>query len=111
VDLAIEGKVKEVDIEIEEAYLNLLTQKNILQSLKDQLRSAEENYEAVKRQFDHGLSDIVDLMDANTLLVTSQRQLSEAHYDLLLAALKLKRAKGVFLKEIMTELNKTKNRG
>ena len=104
-DLAIEGKVKEVNIEIEEAYLDLMTQKNILQSFKDQLKSAEENYEAVKRQFDHGLSDIVDLIDANTLLVTSQRQLSEANYDLLLAHLKLKRAKGVFLKDVLSELN------
>ena len=69
------------------------------------MKSAEENYEAVKRQFDHGLSDIVDLIDANTLLVTSQRQLSEAHYHLILAHLKLKRAKGVFLKNVLAELN------
>ncbi|MEW5909186.1 MAG: TolC family protein [Thermodesulfobacteriota bacterium] len=106
VDLASEGKSKEINIEIEDAYLDMMTQKNILQSLKDQLKSAEENYEAVRRQFDHGLSDIVDLIDANTLLVTSQRQVSEAEYDLLLAQLKLQRAKGVFLKEVLAEMNK-----
>ncbi len=101
--LAIEDLSKQIAIEIEQAYLELLTNQSILKSLEDQLEFARENYNAVSKQFKNGLADSLDVMDANTLLVTSQKQLSESQYDFQLAQLKLERAKGTFLKELGIE--------
>jgi len=99
VRLAIENISKQIAVEIEQAYLELLTHQSVLKSLEDQLEFARENYNAVSKQFKNGLSDSLDVMDANNLLVTSQKQLSESQYDFQLAQLNLERAKGTFLKQ------------
>ena len=46
----------------------------------------------------------VDVVDANTLLVTSETELSEAIYNGQLAGLNVERAKGTFLKTINDRL-------
>jgi len=79
------------------------TRKSIINSLEDQLAFSRENYEAVTKQFEHGLSNSVDVVDANTLLVTSHRQLSDARYSYRLAELKLERTKGSFLDSIVVD--------
>ncbi|MFC1896041.1 TolC family protein [Thermodesulfobacteriota bacterium] len=101
--LALDALSKQVRLEVEQAYLDLITKKSIITSLEDQLAFSRENYEAVTKQFEHGLSNSVDVMDANTLLVTSQRQLSEARYSYRLAALKLERTKGSFLNAVLLD--------
>ncbi len=99
--LSIENLSKQIAVEIEQVYLELMTHQSILKSLADQLEFAKENYNAVTRQFQYGLADSVEVMDANTLLVTSQKQLSESGYGFQLAFLKLERAKGTFLKKVI----------
>ncbi len=101
--LALGALSKQVKLEVEQAYLDLKTKNSIIESLEDQLVFSRENYEAVTKQFEHGLSNSVDVMDANTLLVTSQRQLSDARYSYRLAELKLERTKGSFLDSIVVD--------
>ena len=45
-------------------------------------------------QFRYGMADSVDMMDANTLLVTTERKLSEADYSLTHSILKIIRTQG-----------------
>ena len=91
---------EEIEVEVEEAYLTLQTVKQTLESLNDQLISARENYAAVSQQFKYGLSDSLDVMDANMLLVQSEREFANAQYNLQLSAMNLKLAQGLFLKSI-----------
>jgi len=100
-ELAVRSLSKQIALEIEQARLELLTHRSLLTSLKDQLDFARENYNAVAEQFRYGLADGLDVTDANTLLVTSQKQLAESRYSFQLAMLKLERAKGTFLKNIL----------
>ncbi len=100
-DLAVKALSKQIALEIEQVRLELLTHRSLLTSLKDQLNFARENYHAVAEQFRYGLADSLDVTDANTLLVTSQKQLAESRYAFQLALLKLERAKGTFLKNII----------
>lgn len=95
--LALRDLEKEIALEIEQVYLESITYRGVMKSQMDQLEFARENYNAVTKQFKHGLANSVDVMDANTLLVTSQKQLSESRYDLRLSDLKLERAQGTFL--------------
>lgn len=97
--LNYEDAVKSVQIEVQNAYLNLITQKGIYQSLQDQLTFARENNTAVTKQFEFGLASIIDVIDANNLLVTAERQLYDAVYTYQLALLRLKRATGDLLNE------------
>ncbi len=91
---------KTISVEVDAAYLDLRTQAGILASLEDQLRFARENFDAVSKQFAAGLASSIDVIDANTLLVDSERQLSRAQYDYRIAVLRLKRATGTLLKMV-----------
>jgi len=105
-----EAVEKAILLDMEKAYLELLTQQSVLTSLEDQLSYADENYKAVERQFKHGLANSIDAMDANTLLATSEQELSEAQYSFQLAVLRLKRVKGTLLKDVL-EQNITESNG
>ncbi|THB80919.1 MAG: TolC family protein [Desulfobacteraceae bacterium] len=75
--------------ETEQAFLELETTKSELMTLQDELKSADENFNAVKMQFQYGMADSVDIMDANTLLVTAQRNISDARYRYIVSVLNI----------------------
>ena len=95
--LAYDDYKKNVDIELQGAYLDLQTQKGILKFLEDQLIFARDNYNAVLKQFENGLAVSLDVMDANSLLLSSEKNVVEALYNYQLAYLKIKRSNGTLL--------------
>ncbi|MDP3098430.1 MAG: TolC family protein [Syntrophales bacterium] len=95
--LLYEDTKKGIEIEVQTAYLDLVTQKGILRFLNDQLAFARDNYHAVARQFDFGLANSLDVLDANTLLVSAERKASSALYNYELALLRMKKATGMLL--------------
>ncbi len=98
--LAAEAMAKTIAVEVTDVYLELLTHQGVLASLRDRLRASRENYNAVARQFEYGLANSVDVMDANTVLVTSEERLAESRYDFQLALLKLRRVTGTFMAQV-----------
>jgi len=92
---------KSVGIEVQSAYLDLVTQKGTIKHLEDQVVYARDNFNAVSKQFEFGLAQSLDVMDANTLLVTAERNLAEAVYNYQVAILKMKKATGTLLKAVM----------
>jgi len=103
-ELAEKELSKDIATEIEDAFLFLHTQMSVLKSLEDQVKFANSNYDAVSKQFKYGFANSVDVVDANTLLVTSETDLSKAVYNRQLAGLNVERAKGTFLKTITDRL-------
>jgi outer membrane protein len=89
-----------VGVEVEDAYLNLLTISAVIDRLQAESEYAADNYNSVTKQFQYGLANSIDVIDANTLLLTSERELANARYDYELAILKLKRATGTLLKTV-----------
>ena len=97
--LKMEDLKKTIRIEVETTYLELKNQRGIIKSLEDQLLFAQDNYKAVTRQFEMGLANSIDVMDANTLLVSTERQLTTAIYSHQVFQFRMKRATGVLLTE------------
>jgi len=95
--LFYEDLKKGIAIEVQTAYLDLVTQKGILHFLDDQVAFARDNYRAVARQFDFGLANSLDILDANTLLVSAETKVASAHYNYRLALLRMKKAAGTLL--------------
>jgi outer membrane protein len=97
---------KSITVEVKNAYLDYLTESQNLKSYQDQLAYAKDNYKLVSRQFDVGLASSVDYIDANTLLLTSERQVSEAYYNYQNSIVRLKKAMGSLLTDfqLKTEL-------
>lgn len=94
-ELMYEDARKTIGIEVENAYLDFITLNSILKSLENQLAFAKDNFNSVNKQFEFGLANSIDVMDANTLLITSERQLSDALYSSQAAKIRLKKAIGV----------------
>lgn len=91
---------KSIGIEVENAYLDYVAQKGILKSTGDQVAFARDNYNAVSKQFDFGLAQSIDVIDANTVLVTAETQFVQALYNYQQSIIKLKRVTGMLLKSI-----------
>jgi outer membrane protein len=100
---------KTIDVEVESAYLDYITQKGLLKFLTDQYIFAKENYNSVSKQFDFGLASSLDVLDANTALFDSERQLANVIYLYQFSALRLKRAIGVLLGTILNPTIGTSN--
>jgi outer membrane protein len=98
--LQYEDQKKTVGIEVETAYLDLLTQKETLKYLEDHVAFARDNYRGVSRQFEMGLASSIDVIDANNLLVSSERQVASAVYSYQLAILAVEQATGTLLREV-----------
>ena len=94
---ALELQKKGVILESKTSFLEYRAAKSALINLQDELKSAQENYNAVQMQFKYGMADSIDMMDANTLLVSAQRRISDATYIYYLSVLKILYAKGDLL--------------
>ncbi len=98
--LAYDEFKKIVDIELQNAYLDLQTEQGTLKFLEDQLIFAEDNFNAVIRMFNNGLATSLDVMDANSLLLSAEKNVNEARYNYQLANLRVKRTSGTLLQFI-----------
>lgn len=101
--LAFEDLKKTIGVEVDNAYLDMMTQKGILKSLQDEVSYATENYNSISKQYQFGLANSIDVIDANTLLITSERQLADATYNFQLSILSLKKATGTLLKTVLAK--------
>ncbi len=99
-ELAYRDVLKSVQIDVQNAYLDLATQRGIVKFLQDQLVFARDNFNAVSKQFDYGLAHSIDVIDANNLLLSAERQLADAAYNYHLSILKLKRATGKLIETV-----------
>lgn len=95
--LALQDARETIALQVEEAYLEVSNQKELLESSLRQLAFARDNFAAVSRQFELGLSNSLDVMDANALLVLAESQSSDSELGLRLSVLRLLRAAGILL--------------
>jgi len=106
VELQLKDFSKQVAVDVEQTWLELKTSESSMASLEDRLKSAQENFTAVSQRYKHGLADSLDVIDANTLLLRSERGLLEAKYNYMLSVLNLERAEGIFLDNIREKIRK-----
>jgi outer membrane protein len=100
VEYALDDLKKSIGVEVENAYLDYVAQREVLKSSGAQVAFARENFNAVSKQFDFGLAQSIDVMDANTVLVTAQRQFAQVLYNYEQSIVRLKRVTGMLLKSI-----------
>jgi outer membrane protein len=100
-ELQLQAATRQIEVEVEQAYLLVKDLASAITALEDQLKFAQENFGAIAKLFKHGMANRLDVLDANTLLSTSESQLSEARYSYQLALLGLSRAKGTFLNPLV----------
>ncbi len=101
--LAYEDLKKNIDVELRAGCLDLATLKGSLKFLEDQRVFAKDNYHAVLKQFENGLATSLDVMDANTLLLTAEKNVAEALYNYQLVSLKVRKSSGTLLRMVLPQ--------
>jgi outer membrane protein len=99
-EYALSDLKKSISVEVENAYLDYVAQKDVLKPSGDQVAFARDNYNAVSKQFDFGLTQSIDVMDANNVLVNAQVQFIRALYNYEQSIIQLKRVTGILLQSI-----------
>ncbi len=102
-DLLYRDAVKSVLLQVKNSYLDLTTQQGIIKFLEDQVVYASDNFNGVTKQYEFGLASSLDVIDANNLLLTSQRQLADAVNNRRYSLLNIKRVTGTLLLAEATE--------
>lgn len=87
---------KSIRTEVRSIYWDLQTLRKVLEQKRAQVNSAKRNYKQVAAQFEEGLANSVDQVDAFAALNQAQNQLASAHYNYQLNLIKLKLATGTF---------------
>ena len=100
---ALSLQKKQIILEAKVNFLENKAAKSALINLQDEVKSAQENFNAVQMQFKYGMADSIDIMDANTLLVSAQRRISDAQYSYYLSVLKILYTKGELNALLLTQ--------
>lgn len=72
---------KDIQAQVEEAYLNLTSAKERLAATEVGLTAAQANYDVQKDRYTQGLGITLDILNAEVQLVTAQANAVQARYD------------------------------
>lgn len=84
------GLKRDISVQVTEAANNVKAIEALQESFRRQVAFAEEDYSMVFEQFKFGVATTLDVIDADTTLVSAQSSLASATYDLEMAKLNLK---------------------
>lgn len=82
-------------LDVNKAYEDLVTASNNLQVVQQQLRQAEQNYSQAFGEYKVGKADILSLVQAESLLASSREQFINSRLNLILARVVLERTAGI----------------
>lgn len=80
---------RDIEYEVRSAFNSKNATEALINSYQKQLAFAEEDYNMVFEQYKHGVATTVDVLDADAILVSAQRSLMNARYDLYLALVEI----------------------
>lgn len=80
---------RDIEYEVRSAFNSKNATEALINSYQKQLAFAEEDYNMVFEQYKHGVATTVDVIDADSVLISAQRSLMNARYDLYLALIEI----------------------
>lgn len=83
------GLKRNISVEVSEAVNGVKVTGALIEAFRRQVAFAEEDYAMVFEQFKYGVATTLDVIDADTVLVSAQTSLASAVYDLEVARLNL----------------------
>lgn len=102
-DAAMSRLKKEIRNQVRSVYLNIQTQKKVIEQLEEQVKAAKRNYQQVNAQFEQGLVTAVDQVDAFTALNEAENRLAQAYYSYQLDQIQLELAMGTFQTDLLAK--------
>ncbi len=86
--------LQQLDLSVEQAYLEVQTDMASLDSTRETLKIAEDSYQKATQAYNAGLTTTRDVLDAGVALAQARNDVNSAIYDLALARAKLDQVTG-----------------
>lgn len=86
----------EIASRVRQARLDLFSLSSELKHLEDQVRFARQAFSLASRQFEVGLGTHIEVLDANSALLSAEREYSNTIYDREMAILQMRKDAGLF---------------
>ena len=102
--LDYETKLKDVQQQVKDAWLDTQTFRQSLEALEAQVKSAEGAYSDLRAQYQAGAATSVDVLSALTDLNVARRDLATETYDYQVALRNIEQATGIFQEERVKQL-------
>jgi outer membrane protein len=83
-----------IKVEVRNAMRDVQTLAGVVEQYTAQVAFARENYELTSRQFAVGLATNIDVLDANSTLLSAEQQLAAATFDHDVAVLRVYKSLG-----------------
>ena len=93
---------REIREQVRSVYLDLETQRSVIQNLRKQVESSKRNYRQVTARFEEGAASSVDQVDAFTILNEAKNRLAQARYSYQLDMVRLDLITGVLQQELIS---------
>ena len=94
---------KEIRNQVRSVYLDIQTQKKVIEQLEEQVKAAERNYRQVTAQFEQGLVTAVDQVDAFTALNEAENRLAQAYFSYQLDQIRMELVMGTFQTDLLAK--------
>lgn len=94
-ELSSERLRREIEAEVQEAYINYQTITSVLETAKLQYEDARRNFDAVEGLFSEGLVTSLSLIDAESALSFAEKELVSATWDRQLSILRMEKSLGL----------------
>ena len=95
--LSLNDLRRNISIEVEDTMLTAQNDKSLLLKLEKQVELAQKSYDITFSKFKFGAATIMDLSQAFAALVSAKTDLINKKYDYQISLLKLEKAEGVFV--------------
>jgi outer membrane protein len=99
-ELSAELLKRNIENEVQEAYINCLTIDAVLETAKRQFEYAKSNFDTVESLFAEGLLPSLSVIDAQQALFLAEREVTSAAIGQQLAILRLQKSLGVLGKKV-----------
>ncbi|WP_068475311.1 MULTISPECIES: TolC family outer membrane protein [unclassified Oleiphilus] len=98
---------RSAEIETRSEFINLRTNSQTVDSLKQNIISRESALEATREGYNVGTRNIVEVLDAERNYFTALRDYASARFDFIISSLKLKQAAGTLHEEDLAAINES----
>jgi outer membrane protein len=96
---------RQIESEVHEAFINYQTVNSVFGAAKLQLSDAKKNFDTVEGLFSQGLMPSLSLIDAESTLSLTEKELINATWDRQLAILRLEKSLGLLGKNFLSRMD------
>ena len=93
--ISAEQVKKGINLQVKQAYLDLIEAEEQVEKIEESLEAAQENYEIASLRYEEGIAPFLEVTDSRALLTRAEAEKVQAHYNYFIAVASVVRTMGL----------------